>query len=254
MKRTATANPNRSFRPSRRHFVVLVNMIVVGILGVSGAETMAQENSGREPAAAKGQRRTTNSSPSLRSLPVQFRAVSREGNANERPSAVASGTEPASLPLAPPRRASSSDRETSGASSPVRSSITTMASLCLIAGCVCAVLWFARRNAPAPRGRLPNEVFELLGKAQLSPRLEVHLLRIGGKVVLVGSTASAANTLVEISDAEEAERIAAACVPGRATSVAASMRQAFSRLDVESPAPTTPLPRPRRYSPEVADV
>jgi flagellar biogenesis protein FliO len=91
-------------------------------------------------------------------------------------------------------------------------------SLVAIAGSLAAVLgaffllaWLLRRAAPQAPGALPDEAFEVLGRAPLANRQQVQLLRCGRKLLLVSVTPSGAETLTEINDAAEVDRLATAC-------------------------------------------
>jgi flagellar biogenesis protein FliO len=105
-----------------------------------------------------------------------------------------------------------SDAARGGTSGMGKSSL--FAALALVLGGTAGVLWLGKRGGRARRGRLPAEVFEQLGKASLSPKLEAYLLRVGGKLVLVGVHAGEANPLTEITDPVEVQRIIAACAAG----------------------------------------
>ena len=195
-----------------------------------------------------------------RGMPVQFRPVSQSSGETERiaetverKSARANSTPP--LPLTPSKRTNGGEREALSGASPLRGSFTTFGSLCLIVGAGATIVWLLRRPASSLRGKLPPEVIETLGTTSLNPRLEVHLLRVGGKLILVGSSPSALETLLEIDDADEVARLTAACQAARGLSVGASVREALSRLEREPhAAPATNGSRPRRFSTGGADA
>ena len=95
-------------------------------------------------------------------------------------------------------------------------------SLVAVAGSLAAVLgvffvlaWLMRRTTPQGLGALPDEAFEVLGRAPLANRQQVQLLRCGRKLLLVSVTPAGAETLTEITDAAEVDRLAAACRESR---------------------------------------
>ncbi|MFO0904554.1 MAG: flagellar biosynthetic protein FliO [Pirellulales bacterium] len=233
-------NTQVATRMQRRHEIRRSTLRAVGVyllLAIAGIAV------GNAAAASAGER------PAARGLPVQFRPASQS-----RAGETADAATAAPLPLAPSKRQGNGDREAAAQASPLRGGLSTFGSLCLIVGAGATIVWILRRQSPTQRGRLPTDVIESLGALPLNPRLEVHLLRVGGKLLLVGSTASSLQTLVEINDAEEVARLTAACHAHRASSVGASVRQALARLDSETSVPNSTSPRGRRFSTGVADA
>ena len=86
----------------------------------------------------------------------------------------------------------------------------------------------AARMAP-----LPNEVVECLGRAPLTGRQQVQLLRLGKKLVLVAVTATEARTLSEITDPLEVDRLSGLCQQIRPESITASFRQVLAQCATE---------------------
>jgi flagellar biogenesis protein FliO len=110
------------------------------------------------------------------------------------------------------------------------SAITVAGSLALVLGLFLLVAWAMRRAAPAGSALLPGEVFEVLGRAPMAGRQQVHLLRCGNKLLLCCVTPAGAETLAEITDPLEVDRLAGLCRqthPGSATAV---FRQVFGQL------------------------
>jgi hypothetical protein len=61
----------------------------------------------------------------------------------------------------------------------------------------------------------------------------MQLVRIGDKLLLVAITAAGAQTLTEITDRAEVERLAAACEAVRGNSATTNFRQVLSQLESE---------------------
>lgn len=105
--------------------------------------------------------------------------------------------------------------------------LATPTSLLKVAGGLGAVLglflivaWAMRRVTPANPPLLPSEVLEVLGRAPLAGRQQVHLIRLGRKLVLVSVTPAGIETLSEVTEPEEVDRLAGICrqaMPGSAT-------------------------------------
>jgi flagellar biogenesis protein FliO len=150
----------------------------------------------------------------------------------------AAGEKTANVPLSPRNRRSSlplprpgsSNRTKPGPRSGLSSVVTVVGSLALVLGIFFLVAWGMRRAAPAGGGVLPNEVFEVLGRAPLENRQQVHLLRCGNKLILVSVTAAGAETLTEITDSAEVDRLAGLCRQAHPNSATAAFRQVFGQF------------------------
>ena len=84
---------------------------------------------------------------------------------------------------------------------------------------------------PQGRGILPAEAFEVLGRSPLANRQQAQLLRCGNKLLLVCVGAAGAETLTEITDPAEVERLVETCRRGR--SGAAVIGREFGRQEGE---------------------
>jgi flagellar biogenesis protein FliO len=144
---------------------------------------------------------------------------------------------PIPLPLgagessAPPRQAgdgTATDRNQRIGGLP--SIVTLGGSLALVLGVFFLISWGVRRAAPAALLPLPGEVVEILGRAPLAGRQQMHLLRCGKKLLLVSVTPAGAETLTEITDPIEVDRLAGLCHQARSGSVSAAFRQVFQQL------------------------
>ncbi len=79
---------------------------------------------------------------------------------------------------------------------------------------VCLILVLARvfrRHAPMFGHALPSEVLEVLGRRFLDQRQSIFLLRIGSRILVVGSSAAGLQGLGELSDPVEVDLIAGLC-------------------------------------------
>ena len=106
----------------------------------------------------------------------------------------------------------------------VGSSLTLVLSLFLI------VAWLMRRAAPGGSALLPGEVVELLGRAALAGRTQIHLLRVGNKLLLLSISTAGVETLTEITDPDEVNRLAGLCRQAQPGSTTAAFRQVLQQL------------------------
>lgn len=132
------------------------------------------------------------------------------------------------LMLPGPRSLSAAGRgETAG---PAQALVTTAASLGVVLGLFLLLVWFQRRAAGRNGSMLPGEVVQTLGRVPLNGRQEMHLVKVGNKLLLLAVTATSAETLTEITDPHEIDRLSGICRHDRPSSISASFREILSQL------------------------
>ncbi len=139
----------------------------------------------------------------------------------------------------PLRSTANSQRLTRGAStggSGTRATTTVLSSLAVVIAAFFVLVWLSRKTAPKGMAPLPGEVFESLGRAPLTARQQMQLIRLGNKLVLLSVTATGAEALTEITDVDEVNRLAGLCQQRTAGSVTESFRNVLSQY-AEEPAP-----------------
>ena len=107
---------------------------------------------------------------------------------------------------------------------------TGMASLAVVLGLFLAAAWAVRRGMPAGPAKLPGEVVEVLGRTPLTGRQFAHLIRCGNKLLLVHLAPGSAETLTEITDPVEVDRLAGLCRQAHPHSATTSFRQVFQQF------------------------
>jgi flagellar biogenesis protein FliO len=147
---------------------------------------------------------------------------------------------------------SHSDKNLSSKTSPLSAAITVGGSLALVLGLFLLVAWVMRKTAPRGSILLPREVFEILGRAPLGARQQVQLLRCGNKLLLVSIMPGGAETLTEVTDPLEVDRLAGICQQANPKSSTMAFRQVFQQLAPKSGEPSaleveSPGSRKRRY-------
>ncbi len=171
------------------------------------------------------------SSPELKSTtassPPASAGSAALGKKQKAISLSASHREPLT-PLSPPSKTNSRDPlKKIGDLPPL---MTVASSLGMVLGIFLLIVWLIRRAAPQGLTRLPNEAFELLGRAPLAGKQQVHLLRCGHKLLLVSITPAGTETLTEITDPLEVDRLAGLCRQAHPHSSTAAFRQIFEQL------------------------
>jgi flagellar protein FliO/FliZ len=113
---------------------------------------------------------------------------------------------------------------------------------------ICLILILARifrRHAPLFSQALPAEALEVLGRRFVDQRQSIVLLRIGSRILVVGSSAAGLQGIGELTDPVEVDLIAGMC---RGTRTGYGIRTSFLSLLRGQTGPQT-NPRARRESP-----
>lgn len=109
------------------------------------------------------------------------------------------------------------------------------ASLGIVLGLFLLVVWMMRRGMPKGGGLVPSEAVEVLGRAPIGGKQSVHLVRCGNKIVLLNVSAASVETLTEITDPAEVERLQEIC--RHSTSPAGAVQQLLGRFGaIQQPA------------------
>jgi len=112
-----------------------------------------------------------------------------------------------------------------------------------------AFVWATRRSRPQSLAPLPSEVVESLGRVPLAGRQQMHLVRVGQKLILLSVTTGEARTLTEITDPVEVDRLAGLCRQSQPGSITATFRQVLSEAG-HGPSQTTGRRRPSQRAGE----
>jgi len=87
----------------------------------------------------------------------------------------------------------------------------TLGSLLLVMGIFACVAYWIRRTGGRKNQIITGELWEILGRGQLSPKHGVQLVRLGKRLLLVGHSSNEMRTLAEITDPEEVEYMLSIC-------------------------------------------
>jgi flagellar biogenesis protein FliO len=137
------------------------------------------------------------------------------------------------LPLPPPRHESTAVEKSASSSRTLGAIVSVVVSLAVVLGLFLAVAWLMRRGMPNSARRLPGEVVEVLGRTPLAGRQQMHVLRFGNKLLLVAASATGVDTIGEITDPLEIDRLAGLCAAQEATSASTTFKQIFGQLGRE---------------------
>jgi len=135
-------------------------------------------------------------------------------------------------------RPSQGESAANGRPGSLGSVLTVAASLVFVLGLFLVVAWLLRKASPAGAAVLPKEVFELLGRAPLASRHQVHLVRCGRKLLLLSVSQAGIDSLAEIEDPVEVDRLAGLCAQAQPGSASMVFRQVFQQFTAGADTPT----------------
>ena len=164
-----------------------------------------------------------------RQPPINVRLVSAEE------SSAPANTKPP-LRLAPRSQNGRTSLERPAAPNASSALVSVGGSLCVVLGIFVVIVWCTRRFSPPGAGSLPKGAVESLGRAPLSARQQMQLIRIGNKLLLVALSPTGVEPLTEITDPSEVENLLALCRRGQKDSSTVLFRQTLAQLANE-PAP-----------------
>jgi flagellar biogenesis protein FliO len=120
---------------------------------------------------------------------------------------------------------------------PLDSMYTILTALAVVIGAFLVFAWALRRGGRAMggrRGNLPADVVSVLGRVPLAARQFAELLRVGNKLVLVSLTPNGAETLTEVTDPAEVDRLVGLCREHDPHSASQAFEQVFRQLSGEA--------------------
>lgn len=112
---------------------------------------------------------------------------------------------------------------------------TTVSGLSIVLALVGVAAFFLRKQMPRLAGILPEEVIHVLGKRYLDQRQCIQLVRIGNRILVLGSsTQHGLRTLTEITDPMEVDQLAGQCAQARPYSASQNFSTILSQQEVTS--------------------
>jgi flagellar biogenesis protein FliO len=112
--------------------------------------------------------------------------------------------------------------------------LTVATSLIIVLGVFFIFAWLMKRATPRQNGLLPKEVFEKLGSVTFSPKMQMQLLRLGGKLVLVSVTPDGMSPVAEVTDPDEVIHLISLCKQSDPKSSSMMFRQVLKQYTGEN--------------------
>ncbi len=158
----------------------------------------------------------------------------------------ANGAKP--LPLAGP------NTKSSAASSSWGSFGTMLGSLAIVLGLFVVTIKLLRRGMPGAKQKLGRDVVDVLGQTPLAPRQSLQVIRFGNKILLVAMSPDGCDTLTEITDPLEVDRLAGMCQQSQANSSTKTFGDMFRQVTSIRPNINEPADDPPASSATLDDV
>jgi flagellar biogenesis protein FliO len=108
--------------------------------------------------------------------------------------------------------------------------LSMLGSLVFVLAIFFGLIWLLRRGMPKGTRVVPSEVIEVLGRAPLVGRQQMHVVRFGNKLLLVSLSPGGAETLSEITEPAEVDRLAGICQQSQSNSATNAFRHVFRQF------------------------
>ena len=89
--------------------------------------------------------------------------------------------------------------------------VSVIGSLLIVLSAFFILMMMFRKMSPKGNRLLPKEAFENLGRSFLTPKLQLHLLRLGNRLILVSVTADGVTPVTEVTDPDEVVPLLGMC-------------------------------------------
>ena len=135
--------------------------------------------------------------------------------------------------------------------------VTMFASLFLVISIFLIFALLFKKVSPKSGKVLPRDLFENLGRASLTQKFQLHLLRLGNRLILVSVTLDGVQPITEITDPDEVVQLLGLCQRMDPNSSTQKFKKMFSDLSTEAPeggyfgvdVDTRPSPRATKATP-----
>lgn len=92
------------------------------------------------------------------------------------------------------------------------------------------IAWLFRKTQPGAFMRLPTGVVQVMGRTAMAPRQQVYVVRFGNKLLLVSHQPGQTQTLCEITDTDEVNRLSGMCEANQPNSATHSFRDVLKQV------------------------
>jgi len=98
-------------------------------------------------------------------------------------------------------------------------------------------VWLIKKSQPHSFVKLPGDVVQVMGRTPMAPRQQMYVVRFGSKLLLISHQAGQTQTLGEITDEDEVQRLAGLCEANQPGSISNSFRDVLKQVTLGKPEP-----------------
>ena len=103
-------------------------------------------------------------------------------------------------------------------------------SLAMVLSFFLLVAWLMKKTQPNSFLKLPSDVVQVMGRTPMAPRQQMYVVRFGSKLLLISHQPGQTQTLGEITDADEVQRLAGRCEANHPGSISNSFRDVLKQV------------------------
>ncbi len=103
-------------------------------------------------------------------------------------------------------------------------------SLAVVLSFFLLVAWLLKKSQPNSFVKLPGDVVQVMGRTPMAPRQQMYVVRFGSKMLLISHQPGQTQTLGEINDADEVQRLAGLCEANHPGSISNSFRDVLKQV------------------------
>jgi len=103
-------------------------------------------------------------------------------------------------------------------------------SLAVVLSFFLLVAWLVKKSQPNAFIKLPGDVVQVMGRTPMAPRQQMYVVRFGSKLLLISHQPGQTQTLGEITDPDEVQRLAGLCEANLPGSISNSFRDVLKQV------------------------
>lgn len=108
--------------------------------------------------------------------------------------------------------------------------VSMFLSLAVVLSFFLLVAWLVKKSQPQSFLKLPRELVQVMGRTPMAPRQQMYVVRFGSKLLLISHQPGQTQTLGEITDADEVQRLSGLCEANHPGSISASFRDVLKQV------------------------
>ena len=103
-------------------------------------------------------------------------------------------------------------------------------SLIIVISFFLLIVWLIKKSQPHSFVKLPGDVVQVMGRTPMAPRQQMYVVRFGSKLLLISHQPGQTQTLGEITNEDEVQRLAGLCEANQPGSISNSFRDVLKQV------------------------